>query len=260
MKVTKTERPLILVTNDDGVHALGMAALIDAISEFGDIVAVAPQVSQSGMSHALTLKTPLRLKKIRTTNAITIYELNGTPVDCVKMAFDKILPCMPQLLVSGINHGSNSSISSIYSGTVAAAREGAINSIPSIAFSNTNYADDADFEFMKSYIKQIVSNVLDNGLNKGTFLNVNAPHLDPTNIKGIKICKQAEGVWVEEFDQRQDPMGTNYYWLTGYFNNAEPDNEETDEWSLKNNYVTIVPLKFENCDHNEVINLRARFN
>jgi len=259
MKVTKTERPLILVTNDDGVHAAGMAALIEAVSEFGDVVAVAPQVSQSGMSHALTLKSPLRLKKIREQKGIIVYELNGTPVDCVKMAFDKILPQMPDLLVSGINHGSNSSLSSIYSGTVAAAREGAINSIQSIAFSNTNYADDADFEFMKSYVKRIVKDILDNGLNKGTFLNVNAPHLDPANIKGIKICRQAQGVWVEEFDQRQDPMGTNYYWLTGYFNNAEPDDEETDEWLLKNNYITIVPLKFENCDHQEVVNLKSRF-
>jgi len=259
MKVTKTERPLILVTNDDGVHAAGMAALIEAVSEFGDVVAVAPQVSQSGMSHALTLKSPLRLKKIREQKGIIVYELNGTPVDCVKMAFDKILPQMPDLLVSGINHGSNSSLSSIYSGTVAAAREGAINSIQSIAFSNTNYADDADFEFMKSYVKRIVKDVLDNGLNKGIFLNVNAPHLDPANIKGIKICRQAQGVWVEEFDQRQDPMGTNYYWLTGYFNNAEPDDEETDEWLLKNNYITIVPLKFENCDHQEVVNLKSRF-
>ena len=259
MKVTKTDRPLILVTNDDGVHASGMAALIDAVSEFGDVVAVAPQVSQSGMSHALTLKMPLRLKKIKSANAITIYELNGTPVDCVKMAFDKILPCMPSLLVSGINHGQNSSISSIYSGTVAAAREGAINAIPSIAFSNTNYADDADFHFMKKYVKQIVHNVLENGLNKGTFLNVNVPHLDPSKIKGIKICRQAEGVWVEEFDQRTDPMGTNYYWLTGYFNNAEPDNEDTDEWLLKNNYVTIVPLKFENCDQQQVQDLKKRF-
>lgn len=259
MKVTKTERPLILVTNDDGVHAAGMAALIEAVSEFGDVVAVAPQVSQSGMSHALTLKSPLRLKKIREQKGIIVYELNGTPVDCVKMAFDKILPQMPDLLVSGINHGSNSSLSSIYSGTVAAAREGAINSIQSIAFSNTNYADDADFEFMKSYVKKIVKDILDNGLNKGTFLNVNAPHLDPLNIKGIKICRQAQGVWVEEFDQRQDPMGTNYYWLTGYFNNAEPDDEDTDEWLLKNNYITIVPLKFENCDHQEVANLKTRF-
>ena len=259
MKITKTERPLILVTNDDGVHALGMAALIDAVSEFGDVVAVAPQVSQSGMSHALTLKSPLRLKKIKEQKGIIVYELTGTPVDCVKMAFDKILPCLPQLLVSGINHGSNSSISSIYSGTVAAAREGALNAIPSIAFSNTNYADDADFEFTKSYVKEIVKNVLAQGLGKGTFLNVNLPHLDSPTIKGIKICKQAEGVWVEEFDQRQDPMGTNYYWLTGYFNNAEPDNEDTDEWSLKNNYVTIVPLTIENCDHKEVVNLKHRF-
>ena len=259
MKVSKSERPLILVTNDDGVHAFGVAALIEAVSEFGDVVAVAPQVSQSRMSHALTLKSPLRLKKIRQSKTITVFELNGTPVDCVKMAFDKILTQKPDLLVSGINHGSNSSLSSIYSGTVAAAREGAINSISSIAFSNSNYADDADFEFMKSYVKQIVSEVLLNGLNKGTFLNVNVPHSDPQNIKGIKTCRQARGVWVEEFDQRQDPMGTNYYWLTGYFNNAEPDDEETDEWLLKNNFVTIVPLTFENCDYSELTRLKTRF-
>lgn len=259
MKVQKTERPLILVTNDDGVHASGMAALIDAVKEFGDIVAIAPQVSQSGMSHALTIKTPLRLKTIHNKPGITIYELTGTPVDCVKMAFDKILPCKPHLLISGINHGSNSSISSIYSGTVAAAREGAINSIPSIAFSNTNYADDADFDFLKPFIRHIVNDVLNHGLEKGSFLNVNIPHHDPQNIKGIKICRQARGVWVEEFDQRKDPTGVNYYWLTGYFNNEEPDADDTDEWCLKNNFVTIVPLAFENCDYKQVTQLKNRF-
>jgi len=259
MKVTKTERPLILVTNDDGVHAAGFSALIDAAKHFGDVVAIAPQVSQSGKSHSLTINTPLRLKKLKSEKGLVLYELTGTPVDCVKMAFDKILPCKPCLLVSGINHGSNSSISSIYSGTVAAAREGAINSIPSIAFSNMNYADDADFSFMHNYIKHIIGDVLQHGLEPGIFLNVNVPHLDPHNIKGIKICRQAQGVWVEEFDQRKDPGGVSYYWLTGYFNNAEPDADDTDEWLLKHNYITIVPLTFENCSADDVKKLSTRF-
>ena len=252
-------KPLILVTNDDGVHASGMAALIEMVLPFGDVVAVAPHTSQSGMSHALTLKTPLRLKKMKHFAGAEVYELTGTPVDCVKIAFDKILPRMPDLLVSGINHGSNSSLSSIYSGTVAAAREGAINSIPSIAFSNTDYADDADFDFMNQYVTKIVQCVLQKGLPLGTFLNVNAPHKSPATINGMKVCRQTKGVWVEEFEKRNDPMGSDYYWLTGYFNNAEPDDRETDEWLLKNNYVTIVPLQFENCDNKIVMNLANSF-
>ena len=255
----KEDKPLILVTNDDGVHASGMAALIDAVKEFGDVVVVAPHQSQSGMSHALTLKTPLRLKKIMNTSDVTVYELTGTPVDCVKMAFDNILGCKPTILVSGINHGSNSSLSSIYSGTVAAAREGAINSIKSIAFSNLDYSDDANFDFIKPIVKKVVADVLKNGLSDGTFLNVNVPYTDPENLKGIKICRQARGVWVEEFEKRVDPVGSSYYWLTGYFDNFEPDAEDTDEWALKNNYVSIVPLSFENCNFKEVDDLSARY-
>jgi len=258
--VDTNKRKLILVTNDDGVHAKGMAALIEAVKNFGDVVAVAPHQSQSGMSHALTLKTPLRLKQMKRNDSVTVYELNGTPVDCVKMAFDKILPRKPDLLVSGINHGSNSSLSSIYSGTVAAAREGAINSIKSIAFSNLDYSDDANFDFIQPIVRKIVEDVLENGLSTGTFLNVNVPHFDPSKLKGIRICRQARGVWVEEFEKRVDPIGANYYWLTGYFDNFEPDAEDTDEWALKNNYVSVVPLSFENCDFKAVNDLMHRFN
>lgn len=253
------KRPLLLVTNDDGVHARGIAALIDAVLEFGDVVVVAPHQSQSGMSHALTLKSPLRLKEVKKEDNLTVYELNGTPVDCVKMAFDKILDRKPDILVSGINHGSNSSLSSIYSGTVAAAREGAINSIRSIAFSNLDFSDEANFDFVKPFVRQIVGDVLQHGLEKGTFLNVNVPNFDIDNIKGIRVCRQAQGVWVEEFEQRVDPVGSNYYWLTGYFDNFEPEAEDTDEWALKNNYVSLVPLKFENCDVRQVAELTRRF-
>jgi len=257
--MVQSDKPLILITNDDGVHAKGIASLIDFVRDLGTVVVVAPQISQSGMSHALTLKTPVRLKKIKEEDDLQIFELTGTPVDCVKMAFDKIVTRKPDLLLSGINHGSNSTISSIYSGTVAAAREGAVNDIKSIAFSNLNYNDDADFEFMRSYVRSITKDVLQNGLKRGSFLNVNAPYKDYKNIKGIKICRQAKGVWVEEFEKRVDPIGSDYYWLTGYFNNFEPDDQDTDEWALKNNYVTVVPLFFECSDLQLMSSLTSRF-
>ncbi|MFQ3579409.1 MAG: 5'/3'-nucleotidase SurE [Bacteroidales bacterium] len=236
---------IILVTNDDGINAKGFRTLLEIIKDYGRVIAISTDVSKSGMSHSLTLRTPLRMKVHNDSEKFTLLYLNGTPVDCVKFVLNKYLNTNPDLLLSGINHGSNSSISSIYSGTVAAAREGAINGIPSIAFSLLDFAENADFSFMEPYIRTIVETVIRNGLDSGVCLNVNAPVPTLEPIKGIQVCRQAKGVWIEEFEKRTDPNGSHYYWLTGHFENYEPDAEDTDEWSLKNNYISVVPLHFE---------------
>lgn len=239
----------ILVTNDDGFFAKGLEALIDVAKEFGNVIAVAPDTSQSGMSHALTFKNPVRLSSVVNNAGHQIYSVSGTPVDCVKMALDKICDVKPDLLFSGINHGSNASISAIYSGTVATAREGCLNGIASIAFSSLDFSSDGEFEFMKPYMRNIIQQVIENGLPEGVFLNVNFPCHDIEHFKGLRVCRQAKGVWVEEFINRKDPMERDYFWLTGYFRNFEKDARDTDEWLLSQNYASVVPLKVELTAH-----------
>ena len=237
------QKPLILVTNDDGVEAKGLKALIDTIRPLGRVLVVAPVEAQSGMSHAITVKVPLRLTKISDEEGLTIYKCYGTPVDCVKMAFNHLLQeKKPDLLVSGINHGSNAATSVFYSGTMGAALEGCINEITSIGFSLLNLDHDADFTTAVYYVDLITRKVLKNGLPKTICLNVNVPDVKKKEIAGIKICRQNKGFWREEFDQRIDPAGKHYYWLTGAFHNTEPEATDTDEWALANNYVSIVPL------------------
>jgi len=238
-------KPLIVITNDDGVDAKGFASLIEALQPYGDILAIAPDSGKSGMSHALTFKQPVRMHCIEHSERLRIFKLSGTPVDCVKMALDRLIDRKPALLVSGINHGANSSISSIYSGTVAAAREGGLNGIPSVAFSSLDFSSDAEFRPFIPYIKAVVDNIFAKGIMPNTFLNVNFPHQDIENIKGIKACRQAKGVWVEEFLRREDPLGLEYFWLTGYFSNHEPDATDTDEYWLTQNYITLVPIMIE---------------
>jgi len=240
------KKPQIFVTNDDGFHAKGIQALLEVVKELGDVLCIAPSTGQSGMAHAITFTKPLRLNKQTETEFYKAYDFSGTPVDCVKMGLDKFYnQNNPDLIISGINHGSNASICSIYSGTVAAAREGAVNNIPSIAFSSLDFNKNADFEDFKVYIKAICLHILNNGLDKGVFLNVNMPFHDTKNIKGVKVCRQTDGVWVEEFDGRKDPNNQEYYWLTGHFDNFEENAEDSDEWLLKENYITVVPLQLE---------------
>ncbi|MBN1143750.1 MAG: 5'/3'-nucleotidase SurE [Bacteroidales bacterium] len=238
----REKKPLILVTNDDGVEAKGLKALIETLRPFGKIVVVAPADPQSGMSHAITVKVPLRLTKIIDEQDLSVYKCYGTPVDCVKMAFNHLLTRKPDLLVSGINHGSNASTSVFYSGTMGAALEGCINEIPSIGFSLLNLNHDADFTTARHYVEIITRQVLQNGLPKTVCLNVNIPDIETSKVAGIRICRQNKGYWQEEFDQRTDPMGKHYFWLTGYFHNTEPDASDTDEWALDKGYVSIVPL------------------
>lgn len=239
------KKPLILVSNDDGVNAKGLRELIEIVKEFGDTVVVAPEKGESGMSHAISIKNPIRLNQLSTNGILTVYSVPGTPVDCVKLALNQVLDRKPDLVVSGINHGSNASISVIYSGTMGAAIEGCLNGIPSIGFSLTSHHPDADFSKSRKYIKQIIKKTLQDGLPKGVCLNVNFPVNDEADYKGIKVCRQTKGVWKEEYEKRVDPHKQTYYWLTGNFNNFEPDAQDTDEWALQNNYAAVVPIQVD---------------
>ncbi len=243
------KKPLILVTNDDGITAPGIRALIEVMKTIGDVVVVAPDSPQSGMGHAITINSTLHIHKINIDDDIQReYSCSGTPADCVKIAVNEILGRRPDLCVSGINHGSNSSINVIYSGTMSAAIEAGIEGIPAIGFSNLNHSWKANFEVSKKYVKSIAENVLKHGLEKGIVLNVNIPNLDEEDIKGVKICRQAKANWKEEFDKRQTPQGKDYYWLSGIFENYDTG-EDTDEWALENGYVSVVPVQFDLTAH-----------
>jgi len=243
------KKPLILVTNDDGITAPGIRALIGVMKTIGEVVVVAPDKPQSAMGHAITINNTLFVNKISIENAsILEYNCSGTPVDCVKLAVNEILECKPDLCVSGINHGSNSSINVIYSGTMSAAVEAGIEGIPAIGFSLLDYDWNADFEPVKSFIKKITLSTLENGLPKGVVLNVNLPKLQEDQIKGIKICRQANALWMEKFDKRVTPQGKDYYWLTGEFVNHDKG-EDTDEWALENGYISVVPVQFDLTAH-----------
>ncbi len=238
-------KPLIFVTNDDGISAPGIIKLVSIAKKFGEVVIIAPDKPQSGMGHAITINATLRLNKTNYHNIESEYSCSGTPVDCVKMAVNKILPRKPDLVLSGINHGSNSSINVIYSGTMSAAIEGALEGASSIGFSLCDYGIDADFSQAEKFIEQIISQSLKHKMPKGVCLNVNIPKLKSDELKGIKVCRQAKANWVEEFEERHDPYGRPYYWLTGKFVNFEPESDDTDEWALKNSYVSVVPTQ---CD------------
>ena len=246
--MTKT-KPLILVTNDDGVSAPGLRALIDVMSQIGEVLVVAPDKPQSAMGHAITINSTLYLNKLSKDNdPITEYSCSGTPVDCVKLAVNEILKKKPDLCVSGVNHGSNSSINVIYSGTMSAAVEAGIEGIPAIGFSLSDYDWNADFETIKSFLRKITLEVLNNGLPKDVVLNVNFPKLKKEEIKGIKICRQAKAMWAEKFDKRITPQGKDYYWLAGEFVNLDKG-EDTDEWALHNGYISVVPVQFDLTAH-----------
>lgn len=248
----KKAKPLILVTNDDGITAPGIAALVEVMKTLGDVVVVAPDKAQSGMGHAITINSTLRIQKLKIYGVKDEYSCTGTPVDCVKFAVNKIMHRKPDLIVSGINHGTNMSINVIYSGTMSAAVEGAIEGIPSIGFSLSDHSIDADFSACKKVVKSIASKVLQNGLPAGVCLNVNIPKLDYELIKGIKVCRQAKATWIEKFDERHDPNGQPYYWLTGKFENFDTKEKDTDIWALENNYVSIVPTQFDMTAHQSI--------
>jgi len=240
----KKEKPIILVTNDDGITAPGIRNLVESVKDLGKIIVVAPDKPQSGMGHAITIGQPLRLLKVQTFDEIESYQCTGTPVDCVKLAVDKILHRKPDICLSGINHGANHSINVIYSGTMSAAVEAAIESIPSIGFSLLDYSIEADFTAARKYCRILVENMLKTPLDKHIILNVNIPAVDGTLIKGIKFCRQAYAKYEEDFIERNDPHGRKYFWLTGQFVNFDKG-KDTDVWALDNNYVSVVPVQFD---------------
>ena len=245
-------KPLILVTNDDGITAPGLRSLIEVMNEIGEVVVVAPDSPQSGMGHAITINSTLYCDKIKVTDGPQLeYSCSGTPADCVKLAINELLDKKPDLCVSGINHGSNSSINVIYSGTMSAAIEAGIEGVPAIGFSLLDFKWNANFKPLKEYIKKISLEALKKGIPKDVVLNVNFPLLKNGKIKGMKICRQARAYWVEEFDKRTNPMGREYYWLTGTFIN-EDKGEDTDEWALNKGYISIVPTQFDLTAHHSL--------
>lgn len=246
----KTAKPTILVVNDDGITAPGIKVLIEVMQTIGHVVVVAPDGPQSGMGHAITIGKPLRLDKVDLYKGVEMYKCSGTPADCVKLAVNKVFKGKkPDLCVSGINHGLNNSINVLYSGTMSAAVEGAIESIPSIGFSFDDFSNEADFSNCTKYIESITKQVLNHGLPIGTLLNVNFPRVEV--IKGIKICRQANAKWAEEFDERMDPNRRKYYWLTGVFQNND-HGEDTDVWALDNGFVSVVPVQFDMTAHHAI--------
>ncbi|HMJ47088.1 MAG TPA: 5'/3'-nucleotidase SurE [Ferruginibacter sp.] len=239
-----TNRPTILITNDDDITSPGIRSLVEAVSDLGKVVVVAPDRPQSGMGHAITIGSPLRLNKMKIFGDIEAWQTSGTPVDCVKLAVDKILHRKPDLCLSGINHGANHSINVIYSGTMSAAMEASIEGIPSIGFSLLDYRYEADFTASKQVVHKMVKKLLEEKPDKHLLLNVNIPAIPPEEIKGIKICKQAYAKYEEDFDERLDPHGKKYYWLTGVFKNFDKG-KDTDVWALQHNYVSVVPVQFD---------------
>ncbi len=251
------KKPLILVTNDDGITAPGIRTLIEVMSEIGEVVVVAPDKPQSAMGHAITINNTLYVNKVSKVHSkIEEYACSGTPVDCVKIAVNEIMHRKPDLCVSGINHGSNSSINVIYSGTMSAAVEAGIEGIPAIGFSLADFNWDADFEAVRRSVKNITLASIKNGMPKNTVLNVNFPKLKENEIKGIRICRQAKANWLEKFDKRKTPQGKDYYWLTGEFIN-EDKGEDTDEWALANGYISVVPVQFDLTAHHAIQQLNT---
>jgi 5'-nucleotidase len=243
------KRPLILVTNDDGITSFGIRTLVEVMKEIGEVVVVAPDSPQSGMGHAITIGFPLRLDETDIYGDIKAYECSGTPADCVKLAKHYVLKDrVPDLVVSGINHGSNSSTSVLYSGTMSAAIEAAIEGLPAIGFSLCDYKPRPDFSHIKEYVKKIALQVLKAKPQTGVALNVNFPKKSVQPIKGIKICRQAIAKWQENFEERHDPNGRRYFWMSGIFVNTDKS-EEADEWALENNYISVVPCTYDMTAH-----------
>ena len=249
-------KPLILVTNDDGITAPGIRKLMEIAKQLGEIVVVAPDSPQSGQGHAITIEQPLRLKKVHIFDDVSSWECSGTPVDCVKLAKNVLLRDRKiDLCVSGINHGSNSSLNIIYSGTMSAAMEAAVENIPSVGFSLLDYSFDADFDQAEPYIRQIMEYVLQNRFEPYTLLNVNIPKLSKDEIQGVRVCRQAKARWIEDYMEAKDPRGQSYYWLTGKFVN-EDEGVDTDVFALENGYISVVPAQYDLTFYEQINNFK----
>jgi len=251
-----SKKPLILVTNDDGITAPGIRTLIKVMNLIGDVVVVAPDSPQSGMGHAITINESLYCKKEKINDGPQKeYSCSGTPADCIKLAIHELLERKPDLCVSGINHGSNSSINVIYSGTMSAAIEAGMEGIPAVGFSLLDYNWNADFSSFEKYIMKICLMVLKSRIKKKLVLNVNFPNPKKSSVKGIKICRQAKANWIEKFDKRKSPMGRDYYWLTGEFVNQD-EGKDTDEWALNKGFISVVPVQFDLTAHHHINELK----
>ncbi len=251
---------LIFVTNDDSFSAAGFEAAIEVAREFGRVFAVAPATVQSGRSQAITMYEPLFLDMKRCEEGVEVYSFSGTPTDCVKVAFDNLLKDEKvDLVISGINHGSNSAINVLYSGTMGAAIEGSFYGCPAIGLSLTDHAADADFTAAKKYAREIVASVLEGGesLGRPLCLNVNVPNIALEEIRGVRVCRQCRGIWTEEFFRHEDPRGKPYFWLTGSYTNYEPESDDTDEWALANGYVSVVPVQVDMTSYAQLAGLRS---
>lgn len=260
MKSAKDQQPLIFITNDDGVDAKGINSIVDAMRGRGRIVVIAPERPHSGMAHAITMYSPLYLRPVKIEEDLEMYACSGTPVDCVKMAYDHLLAgSLPDITISGINHGSNSAISILYSGTMGAAIEASFYNVPSIGFSLLDHHAEADFSTAVEYALQIIDKVMAGKIKTPLCLNVNIPAVPKEDIKGVMVCRQNQGFWREEFISRQDPRGKDYFWLTGDFYNTEPEATDTDEWALANNYISIVPVQVDMTNHKQVKELTPIF-
>lgn len=244
----KKHKPTILITNDDGVTAPGIAALVEVAKQYGEVVVVAPDTPQSGMGHAITLGKPLRLNPVKILGDIEAYQCSGTPVDCVKLAVDKVLGKKPDFCFSGINHGSNASINIIYSGTMSAAMEASFEDIPAAGFSYLDFSFNADFSLAQQVANEVIHHMVHGILPRKALYNVNIPRIELDAFKGIKLCRQAEAKWKENFLERKDPMGKKYYWLTGEFVNADKV-KDTDIWALEHGYASIVPIQHDLTDY-----------
>jgi len=245
-------KPLILVCNDDGISSRGIRILVELMTEMGEVIVVAPDSPQSGMGHAITVGNTLRLDKTDIFGSVPAYKCSGTPADCVKLAKHHLLKnAKPDLVVSGINHGSNTSISVLYSGTMSAAIEGAIEGLPAVGFSLCDFSSEADFSHVGEFVQKIATEILNKGLPRGVALNVNIPPKRNEKVKGMKVCRQARAKWEEQFEVRRDPTGRKYFWMAGNFVNFDKG-EDNDEWAIANNYVSIVPCQYDLTAHHAI--------
>lgn len=249
-------KPLILVTNDDGIGAIGIQTLKEEMRAFGEVLVVAPNKPQSGMGHAITVGHPLRLELEEEEDGLRSYSCSGTPVDCVKLAIYSVLKKKPDLIVSGINHGANMSINVLYSGTMSAAVEGCLEGIPSIGFSLLDHSHLADFKHTLPFVRSITANVLKEGIHGDFCLNVNFPKIKEKPLRGVKICRQGKAYWEDEFEARKDPQKKEYYWLSGKFTSFDKG-QDTDVWALDNNFVSVVPVQYDMTAHYAIQQLNA---
>jgi len=253
----RDKKPLILITNDDGIQANGITELIRGVRSLGKIVVIAPDGPRSGMSNAISAMDPVRLSLYHKERDLVVYSCSGTPVDCVKLGINEILERKPDLVLSGINHGSNAAVCVLYSGTMGAAMEGCILGVPSLGVSLTDRSSRADFGQAVWYGKNVAEKILEQGLPKGVCLNLNVPNI--SDVKGLKVCTQTMGYWTKEFKRARDASGYPIYWLTGVFANEEPENEQSDEWVLAQGYAALVPVKIDMTAHRWMTRMKKTF-